>query len=65
MKTLINITLGLSHHCILGAGKVFSTFADPQMKMDGFVLGWIIMKTSLILNLVDLDNEICAFDDET
>lgn len=65
MRTLINVTLCLSHHCILGAGKVFSGFADPQMKTDGFVQGWIILRASLILNLVDLDNETCAFDDET
>lgn len=63
MRTLINVTLLLSYYCVLGAGKMFSSFANPQMKKS-FVLGWIILRASLISNLDDLGNEICAFDDE-
>ena len=41
-----------------------SSFTHPQMKRN-FVLGWITLRVLFISNLDDLDNEICAFDDET
>lgn len=58
------LPLCLSHHCILGADKMSSSFMHQQMKRN-FDLGWFILRVLFISNLDDLDNEICAFHDET